>query len=144
MELIGQASTLYLKHDYKGAIGPYSQTLELEKANPTLQKSLWYVLIDNLGMSYGITGNLEKAKETFEYGASKDPDYPLFYYNLACTYVEMNDATEAENYLKKAFDQKANALPGEGMPDPRKDESFQKLMKNKEFRELAESLARSR
>jgi hypothetical protein len=143
-ELVGQASRLYLQHDYKGAIGPYAQALELEKVNPTLDKPLWYVLIDNLGMSYGITGNLEKAKETFEYGISKDPKYPLFYYNLACTYAEMNDATSAGDYLKKAFDYKANILPGESMPDPRTDDSFRKLMKNQEFRELAEGLAKSR
>jgi tetratricopeptide (TPR) repeat protein len=144
VELVEQASRLYLQHDYKGAIGPYSQALELEKANPKLEKSLWYVLVDNLGMSYGITGDLAKAKETFEYGISKDPTYPLFHYNLACTYAEMGDATEAGNYLKKAFDYKANVLPGESIPDPRKDDSFKKLMKNKEFRELADTLARSR
>jgi len=144
MELVEQASRLYLRRDYKDAIGPYSQALELEKASPTLENSFWYVLVDNLGMSYGITGNLQKAKETFEYGLSKDAKYPLFYYNLACTYAEMGDAAEAENYLRKAFEYKANVLPGESIPDPRKDDSFRKLMKNKEFRELAETLARSR
>ena len=142
-ELVGQASRFYLERDYQSAIGPYAQALELEKVNPTLEKPIWYVLIDNLGMSYGITGNLQKAKETFEYGLSKDPKYPLFYYNLACTYAEMDDAASAGEYLKKAFDYKANVLPGESMPDPRKDDSFRKLMKNKEFRELAQGLAKS-
>ena len=142
MELIGQASRLYLVHDYKSAIAPYSEALALEKANPKLEKSLWYVLVDNLGMSYGITGNLQKAKETFEYGVSKDSTYPLFYYNLACTYAEMGDEATAEDYLKKAFDNKANVLPGESLPDPRKDDSFKKLMKDKSFRELTETLAR--
>lgn len=140
-ELIQEASRLYLRHDYQGAIGPYSQAMELEKSNPSLDKPLWYVLVDNLGMSYGITGNLQKAKETFEYGVSKDPTYPLFYYNLACTHAEMNDIADAENNLKKAFEYKANTLPGETMPDPRTDASFKKLMKNKEFRDLAEDLA---
>ena len=144
MELVQQASLLYLRHDFKGAIGPYSQALELEKVNPTLEKPLWYMVIDNLGMSYGITGDLQNAKGIFEYGVSKDPTYPLFYYNLACTYAEMGDAAQAGNYLKKAFDYKANVLPGENMPDPTKDDSFKKLMKDKEFRELAETLARSR
>jgi len=143
-ELVEQGSRFYLQHDYKGAIGPYSHALELEKANPELEKSLWYVLVDNLGMSYGITGDLQKAKETFEYGVSKDPTYPLFHYNLACTYAEMGDAAEAGNFLKKAFEYKANFLPGESMPDPRKDDSFKKLMKNnKEFRQLTDTLARS-
>lgn len=143
-ELFDEASRLYLQHDYNGAIGPYAQALELEKVNPTLEKPLWYVLIDNLGISYGITGNLEKAKETFEYGVSKDAKYPLFYYNLACTYAEMNDATSATEYLKKAFDYKTNVLPGESMPDPRQDDSFENLMKDRQFRELAERLAKSR
>ena len=75
------------------------------------------MLVDNLGMSYGITGDLQKAKETFDYGVSKDPTYPLFYYNLACTYAEMNDTAKAGAYLEKAFDYKANVLPGETMPD---------------------------
>jgi tetratricopeptide (TPR) repeat protein len=141
MELAAEGSRLYIQHDYRGAIGPYSQALELEKASPKLEKSLWYVLIDNLGMSYGITGDLQKAKETFDYGVSKDLTYPIFYYNLACTYAEMGEATEAGDYLKKAFENKANVLPGENMPDPRKDDSFKKLMKIKEFRTLVETLA---
>jgi tetratricopeptide (TPR) repeat protein len=144
LELVQEASLLYLQHDYKGAIRPYSQALELEKVNPRLEQRLWYVLVDNLGMSYGITGDLKNAKETFEYGVSRDPRYPLFYYNLACTYAEMGDATEAGNHLKKAFEYKANVLQGERIPDPRQDDSFKKLMKNKEFRELAETLARTR
>jgi tetratricopeptide (TPR) repeat protein len=143
VELLQQASQLYLQHDYKGAIGPYSQALELEKVNAKLDKTLWYVLIDNLGMSYGITGDLQQAKETFDYGVSKDPTYPLFYYNLACTYAELNDVANASSYLRKAFEYKANTLPGEGMPDPRTDDSFKKLMKNKEFEALAKSLAGS-
>jgi len=143
-ELFQQASRFYLQQDYKSAIAPYSQALELEKTDRKLDKLLWYVLIDNLGMSYGITGDLQRARETFEYGVSKDPAYPLFYYNLACTYAEMNDASQAASYLKKAFDNKANALPGETIPDPRNDDSFKKLMKTKEFRELAETLSKSR
>jgi hypothetical protein len=143
LELAAEGSRLYIQRNYNGAIGPYSQALELEKANPKLEKSLWYVMIDNLGMSYGITGDPQKARETFDYGVSKDPTYPIFYYNLACTYAEMGKATEAGDYLKKAFEYKANVLPGEDMPDPRKDESFKKLMKNKEFQELVETLGRS-
>ena len=139
-------STRYssLAPSYSSRQVPYSQALEFEKADPKLGKPLWYALIDNLGMSYGITGDLQKARETFEYGASKDPTYPLFYYNLACTYAEMHDGARAESYLKKAFDNKANVLPGETMPDPRTDDSFTDLMKDKEFRDLAEGLTKSR
>jgi len=143
-DLMAEGSGFFLKQDYKNAIGPYSQALALEKSDPELGKPLWYVLVDNLGMSYGITGDLQNAKETFEYGVSKDPSYPMFYYNLACTYAEMNDAARAADYLKKAFAYKNNTLEGETMPDPRTDDSFQKMMKDNDFRELAESLAKSR
>jgi hypothetical protein len=143
MELLELASRLYLQHDYRGAISPYSQALDMEKVKPELQKPLWYVLIDNLGMSYGMTGDLQKAKETFEYGIAKDSTYPIFYYNLACTYAEMGKAEEASQNLRKAFEYKSNVLAGETMPDPRTDDSFKKLMKDRDFRQLAESLVRS-
>ena len=102
------------------------------------------MVIDNLGMSYALTGDLQRAKETFEYGVSKDLSYPLFYYNLACTYAELDDVPQATTYLKKAPEYKANVLPGEGMPDPASDDSFKKLRKNKEFRELSDALSQSR
>ena len=101
------------------------------------------MLIDNLGMSYGMTGDLQKAKETFEYGIAKDSTYPIFYYNLACTYAEMGKAEEASQNLRKAFEYKSNVLAGETMPDPLTDDSFKKLMKDRDFRQLAESLVRS-
>ena len=68
MQYVSQGSAAYLKRDYKQAIHFYSQALELEKREPTLDKNIWRVLIDNLGMSYGISGDNKKAKEIFEYG----------------------------------------------------------------------------
>src|SRR6266498_64198 len=103
MELIGAGSSYYIKHDFKAAIGPYQKALDMEKQKRTLNKTLWKVLIDNLGMAYGITGDLENAKETFEYGISKDPEYPLFYYNMACTYGELKNMDKAIDSSFKRF-----------------------------------------
>jgi tetratricopeptide (TPR) repeat protein len=133
IEYMRAGSVYYLKHDFKNAIDPYRKALELEKKQPSLSKPLWYVLIDNLGMSYGITGDLEKARETFEYGLSKDDKYPMFYYNLACTYAEMNDLDNTLKQLKRAFEYRQNMLAGEIFPDPEKDDSFQRFMKNERF-----------
>ena len=94
-------------------------------------------------MAYGISGNLKDAKATFEYGISQDPQYPLFHYNMACTYAELNDKVNAMEQLTKAFELRANAIPGEKMPDPRKDDSFARFMKDPEFSALAERLAKS-
>jgi tetratricopeptide (TPR) repeat protein len=133
MDYMGEGSAYYLKGDYKKAIPPYQKALDLEKEKQTLDKDLWQVLIDNLGMSYGITGDLKRAKEIFEYGISKDPEYPLFYYNMACTYGEMDNVDKAIDYLKLAFERKANIIPGEEMPDPATDSSFERFMKNEKF-----------
>jgi hypothetical protein len=47
---------------------------------------------------------------------------------------------KAIDYLRKAFALKANAIPGEDMPDPRRDDSFQRFMSNDQFRKFADSL----
>ena len=133
MDYLREGSAYYLRDDFKKAIPPYQKALDLEREHPTLDKTLWKVLVDNLGMSYGITGNLKKAKEIFEYGISKDPDYPLFYYNMACTYGEMKNVDKAIEYLKLAFEKKDNLIPGEKMPDPSTDSSFERFMKNEKF-----------
>lgn len=133
MDLMEKGSYYFLKRDYESAIPPYQKALDLEKQNRTLSKTLWKVLVDNLGMAYGISGNLDKAKETFEYGISKDPDYPLFYYLMACTYAEKEDMDKAIEYLKLAFDRSENMIPGEKIPDPAKDDSFERFMKNEKF-----------
>lgn len=140
MDLMREGSAFYLRHDYKNAIGPYQRALDLEKANPTLSDTLWRVLIDNLGMAYGITGDLKHAKATFEYGISKDDKYPLFYYNLACTYGEMNEMDDAIKNLKLAFERKANIIKGEKMPDPSKDSSFARFIDDPKFKAALKEL----
>lgn len=128
-----EGNAYYLKHDYKGAIGAYSEALELEKKSPTLNPMFLRVLVDNLGMAYGISGELDKAKQTFEYGLTRDDKYPIFYYNLACTYAEMGDMEGAITNLERAFEYKDNQNPGERMPNPRNDESFKRFMKDDRF-----------
>jgi tetratricopeptide (TPR) repeat protein len=140
MLLFQEGSRYFIAHQYREAIGPYRQAFEIEKSTPTLAKNLWRVLIDNLSIAYGITGDLTHARETLNYGVYKDPDYPLFYYNLACTSAERGALSETEKNLTLAFDRRANVIPGETFPDARTDDSFQKLLLQKEFRHFLDSL----
>lgn len=135
-------SARFIANDFKSAIPPYAQALALEQKERKLDKKFWYVLVDNLGMAYGITGDLESARKTFEYGMQADPAYPLFYYEMADYYGEKGDVQNAIAYLKKAYERKANGIPGEGIPDPRKDDSFKNLMNNKEFRDTVDALVK--
>ena len=142
LDLMREATEHYEKGDYAAAIPGYARALEMEKSNRALDRTLWYILVDNLGMAYGVTSDLQRAIETFQYGLSQDPKYPLFYYNLACAYAELGDVDGAIANLEKAFEHKANLLSGEQMPDPRKDSSFTGLLKDDKFRRAVDSLTK--
>lgn len=124
------ANVKFINGDYKGCIPLYKNVM---KQDTLLERTHWHVLIDNLGMAYGITGNLGMSEQTFKYGLSKDSIYPMFYYNLACTYAEKNDMNTSIEYLRSAFKYKQNMLSGETFPDPSKDDSFQRFMSNDKF-----------
>src|SRR5260370_10905934 len=140
MQLFREGSRYFIAHQYREAIAPYQKAFEIEKSTPTLSKNLWRVLIDNLSIAYGITGDLTRARETLTYGVSKDSDYPLFYYNLACVTAEKGDLPDTENYLKLAIERRQQGILGAPFPDARVDDSFQKLLLQKEFRQFLNSL----
>ena len=141
-QLLNIGNALYLQNKYAQAIPPYQKAFELEKAEPQLDRTLWRVLIDNLGMAYGMTGHLKEAKATFQQGIQADPTYPMFHYNLACAFAEMNDLDHAMQSLTTAFRHRKNQNPGEEkMPDPRQETSFQRFMKKDTFRNLVNDLA---
>jgi len=129
-----EGSKHYLQQDYSTAATLYQKAFDLEKQKHTLSKDYFRVLVDNLGMSYGISGNLKQAKATFEYGLTQDPEYPMFYYNLACTYGEMKNMQQAIEELRLAYKYKANMIARETLPDPIKDDSFRYFVGDDGFR----------
>lgn len=133
MKYVVDGTRQFAQHDYKKAADTYGRALEIERHVPNLTDLQWKILIDNLGMAYGISGQLDKARETFEYGLSKAPRYPMFHYSLACAYAEMGKRDEAVASLRRAFEFKQNMLPGETLPDPATDDSFARFMKDKAF-----------
>ncbi|HKF23216.1 MAG TPA: tetratricopeptide repeat protein [Candidatus Angelobacter sp.] len=138
----GQASRFFTQQNYEAAADMYQKALDLEKQKRTLNATLFRVLLDNLGMSYGLTGKLPKAKETFEYGIAQDPEYPMFYYNLACAYGEMGKMDESLTQLRLAYKYKANMIAGESFPDPMKDDSFRNFVKDKRFVDAVQQMQR--
>lgn len=140
-ELLDLGNALYRQNQYAQAALPYQKAFDLETAEPQLDRTLWRVLIDNLGMAYRLSGQLAKARATFEQGIQTDPAYPLFHYNLACTYAEMSDLDHAMQSIRTAFRHRKNLNPGDnGMPDPRQNSSFQRFMKHEIFRNLVNDL----
>jgi len=91
------------------------------------------IIIDQLVMSLGMSGDLKNSRAVAANAITKDPDYPLNYYNLACADAEEGKAADAKLHLQQAFDRRANVIGGEKMPDPTKDDSILKLKKDKTF-----------
>lgn len=139
-QYVGQASIAYLKHDYPQAIRLYTAALDIHRKAPALDRDRWRMVVDNLGMSYGISGDNQSAKKIFEYGISVEPDYPMFHYNRACALAELGDPGGALAELKAAFANKHNMIAGERMPDPRTDSSFRRYMRDENFRRVVNDL----
>jgi hypothetical protein len=140
MDYFREGSRHFMSQDYRGAIAPYESALDMEKKTSRLSTDLWRVLVDNLAMAYGISGDLDSSERTYDYGLGKDPSYPGFYYGMACVWAERNNMNNAMDNLQKAFALKANVIPGESIPDPRHDDSFQRFMSNSRFRKFVDSL----
>jgi hypothetical protein len=135
------AQILYDHHMYAAAGPRFELALAKLREQPEGDvKTMTRVLTDQAGMAYGISGNISKARALFEKAIVEDPDYPLYYYNLACADAEEKNLVAARDHLQKAFERKANVLKGESMPDPTKDDSFLPYRSNKDFWAFVKSL----
>ena len=95
---------------------------------------------DQAGIAYGSAGDIPEARALFNAAIAADPDYPMYYYNLACADAEEKKLADARTHLQQAFARKANVIQGETMPDPAKDDSFLPYRDNKEFWTFVQSL----
>jgi tetratricopeptide (TPR) repeat protein len=138
--LFSRGSSYFLRRDYSQAAIYYEKALALERRKPTLARNYWRVLVDNLAMAYGISGDLGRSRATLDYGLAKDPTYPSFYYTMACVEAESGDLDNAMANLKKAFQYRRNLIAGEHMPDPASDDSFERFKSDERFRKFLASL----
>ena len=128
---------LYRQKNYRAAIPWLSRTLEQEKRQPSLPPTQHLILIDVLGIAHGISGDRKQARAVFTYGLSEHPDFPMFYYNLACTDAEDGDLDSVLKNLRLTLQYRGNMLPGETLPDPTKDTSFKAYVNDPRFQEVA-------
>ena len=132
-QYLAEASRFYSQQNFAAAAERYQQALDLEKEHRTLGQTFFRVLLDNLSMSYGFTKKFSEARATLEYGITQDPEYPMFYYLLACISGETGQMDESLKQLRLAYKYKANLIPGESMPDPLTDDSFREFVNDKKF-----------
>jgi tetratricopeptide (TPR) repeat protein len=125
---------LSLEHKYGAASDAYAAALKNDP-NGMLTDEEKRQVTDQLGVSTALGGNLPKAKTIFEEAIKADPDYPLYRYNLACTYAEMDALDTALQHLREAWKRRKNLPEGERFPDPRQDSSFKRFVNDRRFQD---------
>jgi tetratricopeptide (TPR) repeat protein len=132
--------TLFREQKFSDAIAPYEKVRDLEKAGAKLTLTQHRILGDQLAMAYGISGRTADSKALLKQLVRTDPAYPLNYYNLACVAADEGDKPGVLKNLTLAFQHRAQILPGEQMPDPASDPSFQKYANDADFKALVSHL----
>lgn len=135
---LGQS--LYMQKKYAESVGPFEKARELEASGMKLNSDQHRILVDQLVIAYGISGNFKKVHALLDDAIRQDPDYPLNYYNLACAYAGEGDKAKMLANLSTAFQHKDHVVKGEQMPDPRSDGSFQNYMHDADFVKLMKQL----
>ena len=130
---------LYRDGMYKEAAPILEQSLT-KLSDGENQETMRRVATDQAGMAYGISGDTTKARKIFESAITRDPDYPMYYYNLACADAQEKKLADARVHLQQAFARKGNMLPGEVFPDPSKDDSFLPYHNDRDFWRFVEGL----
>jgi tetratricopeptide (TPR) repeat protein len=125
---------------YAAAAVYYQRALDLLGSSPSDLNTRRF-LVDQLSMSYGLSGDMASSRKANEEAVARDPDYPIYYYDLACVDAEEGKVDAARGHLQQAFDRRHNVLPGETFPDPAADDSFAKLKDDKGFSDFVNQLS---
>jgi tetratricopeptide (TPR) repeat protein len=142
-DVLQYAQVLVQMENYKAAAPTFDKALVMIPASGAPFASATVarrIVTDQAGIAYGMAGDLHKSRQIFETAITRDPFYPLYYYNLASVDAEQNDLPAARRHLQQAFARKANLNPGESMPDPTTSDSFLLFKDNKPFWTFLESL----
>ena len=131
--LMAQGDEARAQSNYAAAARSYQRAFDLEKANKTFENDMFLDLISHLAFSYRMNGELNKAKDTLDYGLSQSATYPIFHYDLACTYAQMGKVDESLGQLRLAFQYRAKVAPTQIPANPEEDSCFSKIANDPKF-----------
>ena len=134
------ADAFFQTENYPEAAKWYQKVIDAEMKERSLKAEEWRKAANNLGLSYAIAGDLKRSKETYLSAISRDGNYAMFYYNLACDFAEENDLDNTLLNLEKAISLKKALPPEENLPDPSADEVFKRFRDNERFRDLIKTM----
>lgn len=138
--LMAQGDAAREQSSYAAAARAYEKAFALEKANRSFDDEMYLDLISRSGFAYRMNGNVAKAKETLEYGLAQNPNYPIFHYDLACTYAQMGQVDESVEHLRTAYQHSAKVAPTQLPANPAEDSCFQKISSDPKFVDAVQKL----
>lgn len=127
--------------DYAKAAEQLQKVFDMDRKDDVFDQSIRRRVIDMLEISYGMGGDAKKAREIYQAAIKSDPQHAMFYYNLACAEAELDNMDGAIENLKLAYKYRDRLPRGQRLPDPRKDDSFQKYMENERFKAELEKMS---
>jgi tetratricopeptide (TPR) repeat protein len=142
--LLDDGTALFNAGEYEKAIEPLQRALDSEKHESRLAVGEWRGLVVHLASAYRKAGKLTAAEEVLQYAIARDAKCPTCYFTLAAIYGDWNKVYVAIKWLKLALENRENLAPGEVLPDPRKEATFQRFMKNDDFRALRNAFPEGR
>jgi hypothetical protein len=131
-DLVNESTEALKKGDFARATKLDQQAFDLETKERTLPRNLWIEVVTTLGAGYALNGQVQRSHEILDYAIKQD-QYPMFYYLEAVAYAQEQKEADAIDNLRLAYEFKANILHGEELPDPSKDNSFDKLRSSPTF-----------
>ncbi len=130
------ADSFFFRAHFSDAVPEYEKARELSGSSQLTPQDLRH-LTDQLGVAYIVAGNFDKAIEVYQSAIAKDPDYPPYYYDLACTFAGKGDLDKALAELREAYARRDKWPQGQTFPSPRKDPSFKRYIGDEKFEKVA-------
>jgi tetratricopeptide (TPR) repeat protein len=134
-EMLECGMALYRGKSYPEAIECLRKWMQSGQRG-NLKDSKRRMAIAALGIAYGASGRLKDAQKALEEALLKDPEYPLFHYNLAGACAGQRDFPKALAHLKLTLKYLDNLEIYMQLPNPANDLLFKELADNPEFKAL--------
>jgi tetratricopeptide (TPR) repeat protein len=137
-DALGRLYTLTRR--YSASAREFTTALTLDDQQHKLTESHRREVVDDQGVAYALSGNLQQAKNIYLSALAKDPDYAMYNYNLACVYAELHDLDAAIPYLTKSWEHRDTLPSSIKYPDPRADNSFKPYLNDPKFQEAVKHI----
>ena len=134
-EILEYGVTLYRGKSYPEAIECLQKWMQNDQCGK-MKDSKHRMATVALGIAYGSYGRFEDSRKVFEDALLKDPEYPLFHYNLASACAGQGDFPKALEHLKLTLKFRDNMDTDVQLPNPGNDPAFKELSSKPDFKAL--------